>query len=157
MSVPESFKIHGKKGEKESKKYQIMKCDYQKINGVISFLFKNQSHIINITKHNTHCSIDIQGTYKDVAIYNEEILLQKQLKLGGSLKEKSMLTASMPGKVVDILVKSQDKVKAGQPILVMEAMKMENEIRADSDVSIKSIDVKKGQSVEHGAVLVVFE
>ena len=146
-----------KKGEKESKKYKIMKYDYQKVNDVISLLFKNRSYIINIMKYNTDYLVDMQGIYKRVTIYNEEILLQKKLKKGCRLGEKSTLIASMPGKVVDILVKPGDKVKAGQAILVMEAMKMENEIQADHDALVKSINVKKNESVECGAVLVIFE
>jgi biotin carboxyl carrier protein len=63
----------------------------------------------------------------------------------------------MPGKVIEIFVKEGDVVKANKPLLIMEAMKMENEMRAASDVKIKQICVKQGDSIEAGAVLIKFE
>ena len=138
--------------------YKIAKSDYySEINGVINLFFENKCHIVNITKNESNYLIDMKGSYKDVIVANEEILLQKKIK-GSSLHgEDQVLTAKMPGKIADVLVKPKDKVVAGQPILIMEAMKMENEMRADSNTSIQSIKVKKGESVEAGTVLVVFE
>ncbi len=139
------------------KKYQIPKSDYQNINRVINLFFENKCHIVNMTKNESNYLIDMKGSYKDVIVANEEILLQKKIK-GSSLHgEDQVLTAKMPGKIVEVLVKPKDKVAIGQPILIMEAMKMENEIRADNNTSIQSIKVKKGESVVAGAVLVVFE
>ena len=63
----------------------------------------------------------------------------------------------MPGKIIEIFVKEGDIVKANKPLLIMEAMKMENEMRATRDVKIKEIKVKQGDSVESGAVLIKFE
>jgi biotin carboxyl carrier protein len=62
----------------------------------------------------------------------------------------------MPGKIVKIFAKPGDEIKAGQPLLIMEAMKMENEMRAASDVKIKEVLVKEGENVESGATLVTF-
>ena len=63
----------------------------------------------------------------------------------------------MPGKIVKVAVKKGDVVKEGEPLLVMEAMKMENEIRASHDVKIKEILVKEGANVESGVVLITFD
>ena len=60
--------------------------------------------------------------------------------------------APMPGMIVKILVKNGDAVKVGQPILVLEAMKMENDIVADKD-GIVNIAVSQGASVNTGDVL----
>jgi glutaconyl-CoA/methylmalonyl-CoA decarboxylase subunit gamma len=62
----------------------------------------------------------------------------------------------MPGKIVKIFVKPGDELKEGDPILIMEAMKMENEMRAASPVKIKEILVKEGENVETGATLVTY-
>ena len=62
--------------------------------------------------------------------------------------------APMPGTILDIKVKPGDKVKNGQAVCVLEAMKMENEIPAPQDGTIASVEVSKGASVETGAVLV---
>ena len=65
------------------------------------------------------------------------------------------LLAPMPGKVVRVLVKQGDPVRARQPIAVIEAMKMENELRAGRDGSVIELSVTAGQSVEAGTLIAV--
>jgi biotin carboxyl carrier protein len=65
------------------------------------------------------------------------------------------LVAPMPGKVVRLLVEAGAKVTARQPVIVVEAMKMENELRAARGGVVTEIAVSPGQSVEAGALLVV--
>ena len=67
----------------------------------------------------------------------------------GSVK----ITAPMPGKIIDTKKKPGDSVKKGDPIIILEAMKMENEICAGQDGVIASIEVAAGDSVENGEVL----
>ena len=67
------------------------------------------------------------------------------------------VTAPMPGKVVRVLVKPGDTVAAKQGLVVVEAMKMENELKAARQGLVKSVAVAEGQSVESGALLVVVE
>ncbi len=63
------------------------------------------------------------------------------------------ISAPMPGKVLSIKVSAGEKVTKGQIIMILEAMKMENEIVASQDGTVASIDVNEGASVEAGAVL----
>ncbi len=65
--------------------------------------------------------------------------------------------APMPGRVVRIFAKVGEQVRRGQPLLVVEAMKMENEIKAPADGVVAAIRVAEGDSVETRAVLLVFE
>ena len=67
------------------------------------------------------------------------------------------ITAPMPGKVVRVLVKAGDSVRARQAVVVVEAMKMENELRADRDGTVAEIYTREGMSVEAGALLVVIQ
>ena len=67
------------------------------------------------------------------------------------------IVAPMPGKVVDILVKPGDAVKAGDVIVVLEAMKMENELCAISKGVVKEVLVEKGDAVQGGQLLVTLE
>lgn len=69
---------------------------------------------------------------------------------GGS----SAIPAPLPGLVLDILIKEGDSVKAGQPLLVMEAMKMENQIQAPFDGKVKKVFVQKGANISEGDKLV---
>ena len=65
--------------------------------------------------------------------------------------------APMPGLIVRVSVKVGDTVQAGQGIVVMEAMKMENELRATAAGTVKSVEVAPGTAVEKGALLVALE
>jgi len=64
------------------------------------------------------------------------------------------LRAPMPGKVLEVLVQEGEDVREGDPMLVLEAMKMENVLRAGADGAIGSILVAPGEAVEKGAVLI---
>jgi biotin carboxyl carrier protein len=65
------------------------------------------------------------------------------------------LVAPMPGKIARVLVKTGEAVLARQPLIVIEAMKMENELRAGGDGTVAEIHVRDGQSVDAGALLAV--
>ena len=72
---------------------------------------------------------------------------------GGSQK----IVSPMPGKIVRVLVKTGDQVKAKQGLVVVEAMKMENELRAARDGRVRDLSVTEGQSVDAGAVLLTVD
>jgi biotin carboxyl carrier protein len=65
--------------------------------------------------------------------------------------------APMPGKIVRLPVSAGDRVSAGQPVVVVEAMKMENELRASRDGTVADVPAREGASVEAGALLVVIQ
>jgi biotin carboxyl carrier protein len=64
------------------------------------------------------------------------------------------ITAPMPGKVLKVMVSAGETVEAGQALVVIEAMKMETTLAAESPAVIKRIRVSAGQMVDHGAVLI---
>jgi biotin carboxyl carrier protein len=72
----------------------------------------------------------------------------------GSVDSAQRVVAPMPGKVVRVLVAVGDEVTVRQPLLVVEAMKMENELRAGRDGRVTAIHVHEGSSVDAGALLV---
>ena len=67
------------------------------------------------------------------------------------------LVAPMPGLVVRVNVEPGDQVRAGQPLVVMEAMKMENELRSPAAGTVRSVPARVGSAVEKGALLVELE
>jgi biotin carboxyl carrier protein len=67
------------------------------------------------------------------------------------------ILAPMPGMIVRVSVKVGDTVEAGQGVVVMEAMKMENELRATAAGTVRSVEVAAGTAVEKGALLVALE
>jgi biotin carboxyl carrier protein len=76
---------------------------------------------------------------------------------GGGAHGEQKITAPMPGRVVRVLVSPGDEVEARQPVVVVEAMKMENELRSPKAGRVKDVPVAAGASVEAGRVLVVIE
>ena len=70
---------------------------------------------------------------------------------------KSGVKSPLPGVILDIKVNVGDTVKKGQTIIILEAMKMENNINADKDGKVTAIPVSKGESVLEGTDLVIIE
>lgn len=66
-----------------------------------------------------------------------------------------VVTAPMPGTILEVKVKAGDSVKAGDALLLLEAMKMENEITAAADGTVAEVLVKKGESVNSGDSLII--
>ena len=71
--------------------------------------------------------------------------------------KQEFVKSPMPGTVVKIYVKPGQEVKANDPLISVESMKMEFLIRATHDVKVKEIRVKEAQFVEMGARLIIFE
>jgi len=67
--------------------------------------------------------------------------------------EGEKISAPMPGTILDVKVNTGDKVKKGQVLMILEAMKMENEIMAGADGTVTSVSVTKGASVQTGDML----
>lgn len=67
------------------------------------------------------------------------------------------ITAPMPGTILNVMVKAGDRVEYGQALVILEAMKMENNINANVAGTVTSIEVSQGQSVDTGQLLLTIE
>jgi biotin carboxyl carrier protein len=79
---------------------------------------------------------------------------------GGHKREQkgpAQIKAQMPGRIVNVLVKAGDEVKAGQGVVIVEAMKMENEVKTPKAGKVVEVKVVAGQTVEKGALMIVIE
>ena len=74
-----------------------------------------------------------------------------------STKDVGLIEAPMPGLILDINVRVGQAVNEDDPLLILEAMKMENVITSPRDGIIKSVSVKKGEAVDKNHVLIEFE
>lgn len=92
----------------------------------------------------------------DISDYYERLVHQLGLTVGGSHKVNNV-KAPMPGLVISVLVEPGQTVQKGDPLLILEAMKMENIIKAAGDGTVKNVTASKGQAVEKGHVLLEFE
>jgi acetyl/propionyl-CoA carboxylase alpha subunit len=152
-----SWKVSLQQEGKEWVHHEISKNDYKSAEEYVSFLFGGKSYLIDVVGQDTEYTVFTRNSFRTIKIFNDEMLLHESMKKGGGFGSSAELKAGMPGKIIEIFVKPGDEVKAGKPLLIMEAMKMENEMRAASDVKIKQVRVKQGDSVESGAVLIQFE
>jgi len=65
------------------------------------------------------------------------------------------LLALMPGKIIKVLVSEGQKIKMGEPVIIMESMKMEQTIVSSADGAIESVNVSEGDTIEVGSVMIV--
>ncbi len=121
----------------------------------VSLLVEGRSYDLGIEK---------RATGYDVCFPDDTIHVELGATIAGaeavSKKAQSgpaRIAAPMPGKLVRVLVDLGEEVSAGQGLVVMEAMKMENELRAPRAGRVAEIAVQEGQAVETGALLAVVE
>jgi propionyl-CoA carboxylase alpha chain len=88
---------------------------------------------------------------------NVELTLRPRFQIPGSEEVSGGFVASMPGKVIELRVQVGDRVKAGETLIVLEAMKMEHPMRASEDGVVSEVRVSEGEQVEAGTVLLVVE
>lgn len=152
-----SWKLSLQEEGKDWTHYDISKNDYKQAEQYISFLFGGKSYLIDVIGQDTEYTVFTRNSFRTIKVFNDEMLLHESLKKGGGFGGDQELKAGMPGKIIEIFAKEGEIVKANKPLLIMEAMKMENEMRASRDVKIKEVMIKQGDSVESGAVLIKFE
>ena len=87
----------------------------------------------------------------------EEILPVKKSTSKSSFKKGGKIVAPMPGKVISLLVNEGDTVRAGQDILILEAMKMENRIKSPVDGTVKLLKTAEGNSCNARELLMIIE
>ncbi|MFC6998248.1 acetyl-CoA carboxylase biotin carboxyl carrier protein subunit [Rufibacter roseus] len=101
--------------------------------------------------------IKINGHVHTLQVKDRMDLLLESLGMGEALAQKiNDIKAPMPGLILDIKVEVGQEVKKGDPILILEAMKMENIIKSPGDGVVTNIKVKLRQNVEKNQVLIVF-
>ncbi|TVQ46787.1 MAG: biotin/lipoyl-binding protein [Saprospirales bacterium] len=133
--------------EIEDAKYHLL------LNGK-SLVYEIQELDLNSKK----MKVKSNGKIYDIEIKDElDQLIESmgmELEDGGA---ETDVPAPMPGLVLEISVAEGDEVKKGDPLLILEAMKMENVIKSPGDAKVSKINVKPKDSVEKGAVLIEFE
>ncbi len=102
--------------------------------------------------------IFVNGIQHNLSMQDDIDILLERMGLADALLQKvGEVKAPMPGLVLDIRVSVGDEIAEGDPLLVLEAMKMENVLKSPTEGVIKSISVEKGQAVEKNQILVSFE
>ena len=105
-----------------------------------------------------HWTIDVDGRSRRLRVIDDRRHAIEQMTIAAKgAQGPSPVRANMPGLVVSVGAEVGDRVKAGQGMVIVEAMKMENELRAQADGIVHRIHVKAGDTVEKDQVLIEFE
>ena len=122
-----------------------------------SLILNNKSHGVQITNlRNSVYGIKNKGDFFQVEIMDE----LKKLRLSRTqsrMSGRQVITAQMPGVIQKVYVKAGHEVKAGDPLCVLVAMKMENEIHAPIDGVVKEVYIADGDKVAVGDKMMVVE
>ena len=117
-----------------------------------------QAEIIATDFINKTYTVKVNNSTYTVAIANALDMLIKEMGFEvGASKQVNAIKAPMPGLILEISVEVGQEVKENDPLLILEAMKMENSILSPRDGVIKSVTMTKGAAVEKGALLIEFE
>jgi biotin carboxyl carrier protein len=122
-----------------------------------SLIVDNRSFEIEVDNSEDEYQVLVDGRN-----YRVNMVDERRVRVGGAqgglqLQGRQKVSVPMPGKVIAVLVSEGDAVEKGQGLVIVEAMKMENEVRSPINGEIKEIRVEPGATVEGGAVLVVVE
>ena len=115
------------------------------------------SVVVNGSRYNVEVSEGFNDSIQVKSITEVENKSAKSAKKSSAAATENDIVANLPGAVHKILVSAGDHVKKGQAIVVLEAMKMEIEVKAPKDGIIGSIEVSKGQSVSNNQVVAKFK
>ena len=150
-----------KKGETILINGKEFELDYSEIfRGYFHIIKDNQSisaEVVGTDFKKKEFKIKVEGRIYSVVMKNQMDLLLENMGL--SSQDDTIVKdvkAPMPGLILDIMVNVDDKISKGDQLMVLEAMKMENVLKAPGDGVIKSIEIVKGQSVEKNQVLINF-
>lgn len=140
---------------------QPFQWDLVKItNGYFHILYQNKSYraeIVSTDAATKTSTIKINGHSYTVSLKDKFDLLLEKMGMNAAAGSKlNTIKAPMPGLIFDLKVKAGDSVKAGDQLVILEAMKMENIIKSPGEGTVKNVKVKKGDSVEKGQVLIEF-
>jgi biotin carboxyl carrier protein len=124
--------------------------------GIWSLLIGGASHVVDVSDRDGVSVVEVDGETYRIRV-EEEARYIIRTRGGRAQTSGQVLKAPMPGKVVHVEVEVGQAVKPGDGLIVLEAMKMENEFRAVVAGTVKEIRAQVGQAVNPGDTLVVIE
>jgi biotin carboxyl carrier protein len=125
-------------------------------NGFSYIVWKNKKYLLDvIEKNQNRYTVMINGVWHTFSV-ETPISLKRRRFLEQQTDASYMvpIEAPMPGKIIDIMVEEGTEVKEGDPIIILEAMKMQNEIASHVAGTVRSVGVKKNESVMKDDVLI---
>ncbi|HZK93021.1 MAG TPA: biotin/lipoyl-containing protein [Prolixibacteraceae bacterium] len=128
-------------------------------NQEFSVLYEGRSFNIEVveSKEPKHYNVNTLYFKFDVEVVDNESRYRQSRLQSKQVLNNNTIRSPMPGKVVRVFVKPGDIVEAGQPLIVLSAMKMESEFKAGQRGIVKEVPVKEGETVDNDQLLVVID
>lgn len=124
-------------------------------------IYENKSYqveLANVNLQEKRITFKLDDEQFDIQLEDQyDALIQKMGFNKSAGNDSKKMSAPMPGIVLDVLKKEGDIIEKGENVLILEAMKMENVLKAPSDGTIAKIEVSKGEAVDKGQMLIVME
>ena len=131
-------------------------CDVNRMNPSFSIIVEGQPYEASVKRDRDLFRIDLGSSAVDVQVSRGAVRGDSAEALKRSAQEET-ISAPMPGMVVAIKVDGGQDVTTGEPLLILEAMKMENELRSPVDGRISEVCVKTGSKGEKGGKLLILK
>jgi len=136
-------------------------ADIRQLNGsayyIISNLKSYNAEVVSFNSVDKTAEIKVNNNLYTISVKDQYDVLLEKLGLNNLNSAKvSEVKAPMPGLVLKVFVKEGSEVQKGDNMFILEAMKMENIIKATADVTVKTVKIKPGDKVEKGQVLLLF-
>jgi biotin carboxyl carrier protein len=125
--------------------------------GLTSLLINNRPFEVEVERHPAGFSVTLGGSAHTVEILDPLAALATRVTRRKTGKEMETIVAPMPGVVISLEVSVGDRVEAGTPLVVVEAMKMQNELASIHPGVVRQIKVEPGQKVDTQEALIVLE
>jgi biotin carboxyl carrier protein len=123
--------------------------------GFCSLLVGGVSYVADVVDRDGTCVVDVAGESYDILVEEQTRWIIRTRGGAAAGGQGQTLTAPLPGKITHVAVRVGDQVGPGDTLLVIEAMKMENEFKASAAGTVTEVRVQPGQAVNPGDVLVV--
>jgi biotin carboxyl carrier protein len=125
--------------------------------GIVSLLVGGVSHVATVVDRDGTCAVHVGGETHEVLVEEQtRWIIRTRGGATGAGPGQTMI-APLPGKITHVAVRPGDPVQPGDTLVVIEAMKMENEFKASAAGTVAEVRVQPGQAVNPGDVLVVLE
>jgi propionyl-CoA carboxylase alpha chain len=125
---------------------------------IFSAIIDNKLHYFTINRNGPRIIINYKGTVIELLVFSPRHSELNKVMIPRKKEDKSkFLLAPMPGLLVSIMVKEGDNIEENQPLAVIEAMKMENIIKAEKKSKVKKVSCKEGDSLEVDQIILEFE
>jgi biotin carboxyl carrier protein len=123
------------------------------------FILENTFHYVKIlSSTETKYKLLIDGVPIEIKKQSKITeIIEKSLKAKGTVSRANNVTSQIPGRVVKVSVATGDTIKEGDPIVVLESMKMQIAIKSNKDGVVKEIKVKEGSTVSRNEVVAIID